>query len=187
LKLGNIRNSPAPLWALAALIAVLGACASTPSQSVSERLDPDTATTLAVINTPVELLAESARGATGDPFAYIAPFETNQMGKRTLFLWMSAPAPEGTKLELQLLCDGQPLALQPVNGDIARLGLSHAPYSPPAPWSLQWYFQLPPEALKCLGAAQTITLETRTAAGGELERYTVGSKSLAALRDFSGR
>jgi hypothetical protein len=187
LKLSYIPDRSTVRGAVVAISAALGACASTPSQPVVERLDPDTATTLAVINTPVELLSESGRGATGDPFAYIAPFETNQMGKRALFLWMSAPAPEGTKLDPQLLCDGQPLALQPVDDDSARLGLSHAPYAPPAPWSLHWYVQLPPDALKCLASAQTITLETRTVTGGEPERFTVSGKSLAALRAFSSR
>ncbi|MDB6088974.1 MAG: hypothetical protein JWN85_1758 [Gammaproteobacteria bacterium] len=170
------------------LIAFLSDCASTPSQPVVDKLDPDTATTLTVMNDPVELLAEATRGSAGDPFAYIAPFETDQMGKRALFLWMSAPAPESTTLEPQLLCDGKPLALQPVDGGLKRLGLAHAPYATPAPWSLYWYFQLPQDALKCLAGAQTIALETRVAGGGgEPQRFTVGSKSLAALKEFSSR
>jgi len=170
---------------LAAVVIALSACASTPSQPVIDRLDPDTGSTVTVINSPVELLAEATRGAAGDPFAYIAPFETDQMGKRALFLWMTAPAPEGARLDTQLLCDGQPLALQPVEGGIKRLGLAHAPYSPPAPWSVQWYFQLPQDALKCLAGAQIIALETRDAGSSESQRYTVGSKNLAELKAFS--
>jgi hypothetical protein len=166
---------------------VLTACASTPSQPVVDRLDPDTATTVSVLSSPVELLADAVRGAGGDPFAYIAPFETDRMGKRALFLWMSAPAPEGAKLDTQLQCDGQPLVLKPLEGTIASLGLAHAPYTAPAPWSLQWYFQLPPAALKCLAGAQTIMLETRIIGGAEPERFTVESKNLAGLRAFASR
>ena len=59
---------------------------------VAERLDPDTATTLTVINKPVELVGEGATGPTGNPFAFIAPFETNRMGAHALYLWMSAPS-----------------------------------------------------------------------------------------------
>ena len=76
-------------------IAMLVACATTPSQPVVERLDPDTATTLTVINKPVELVGEGAHGPTGNPFAFIAPFETDRMGKRALYLWMSAPSIQG--------------------------------------------------------------------------------------------
>lgn len=187
MKRSNTPSRPAGRLSLVALIVVLGACASTPSQPVIERLDPDTATTLTVINSPVELLAEATRGAAGDPFAYLAPFETDRMGKRALFLWMSAPAPEGARLDTQLLCDGQSLVLQPVEGGIAHLGLAHAPYAAPAPWSLQWYFQLPQDALKCLAGAQTIALETRLVSGGDPQRFTVGSKNLAALKAFTTR
>jgi hypothetical protein len=171
---------------LAAFVMVLTACAST-SQPVVDRLDPDTGSTLTVMDSPVELLAEANRGAAGDPFAYLAPFETDQMGKRALFLWMTAPAPEGASLDTQLLCDGQPLVLQPVEGGIKHLGIAHAPYSVPAPWSVQWYFQLPQDALKCLAGAQTIALETHVASSGESQRFTVGSKHLAALKAFSTR
>ncbi|MDB6047056.1 MAG: hypothetical protein JWM63_5607 [Gammaproteobacteria bacterium] len=172
---------------LTAFVMVLTACASTPSQPVVDRLDPDTGSTLTVMDSPVELLAEATRGAAGDPFAYIAPFETDQMGKRALFLWMTAPAPEGATLDTQLLCDGQPLVLQPVEGGLRHLGIAHAPYSAPAPWSEQWYFQLTQDALKCLAGAQTIALETHVAGGGESQRFTVGSKNLAALKAFSTR
>jgi hypothetical protein len=133
------------------------------------------------------MCASKCAGTAGDPFASIAPFETDQMGKRALFLWMSAPAPEGTSLDTQLLCDGQPLALHPVEGGLAHLGLAHAPYAAPAPWSLQWYFQLPRDALQCLAGAQTIALETRLTGGGEPQRFTVGSKNLVSLKAFSSR
>lgn len=187
MKLGNNLYRSLRQWTLAASIAALTACASTPSQPVVDRLDPDTATTLSVMNNPVELLAESVRGVGGDPFAYLGPFETDRMGKRAMYLWMSAPAPEGAKLDTKLLCDGRPLVLQPVEDGIAHLGLAHAPYAAPAPWSLQWYFQLPQDALKCLAGAQTIAIETNVVGGGQPERFTVAGKNLAALRAFSTR
>jgi hypothetical protein len=174
-KLGSIA---------AALVTVLGACVSTRTEPVSERLDPDTATTVTVMERPVELLAERSRGALGDPFAYIAPFETNRMGARALFLWVSAPEIAGAKIQPQVLCDGRPVGLQPLNGDLAQLSLSRPPYSSPTPWSAQWYFRLPPEGLKCLAAAQGIALETRPSEG-EPERFTAGGKRLASLEEFS--
>jgi hypothetical protein len=188
-KLGSInRRLARDFGQTAALVTVLGAClgacASAPTEPVSERLDPDTATTLIVLNRPVELLADSNRGAAGDPFAYIAPFETNLMGERALFLWVSAPENAGPKLQPQLLCDGQPVGLEPLDGDLAQLKLSRPPYAAPAPWSAEWYFRLPPDGLKCLASAQGIALET-SATAGKSERFTAAGKSLASLGAFS--
>jgi hypothetical protein len=179
MKLGSTTTA-------AAIVTVLGACSSTPTQPVSEKLDPDTATTLTVVGHPVELIAESGRSATADPFAYIAPFETNRMGERSLFLWVSAPQTSGPLAEPQVLCDGQPVGLQPLNGDLAQLRLSKPPYEMPAPWSTQWYFRLPPDALKCLAGAQGIALETHGSEGKD-ERFTAGGKNLASLDAFTRR
>lgn len=171
--------------AVPAVTAVLTACATT-SQPVVERLDPDTATTVTLIKKPVELIGEAAHGSTGNPFAFIAPFETDRMGKRTLYLWMSAPSIEGAKLQPQLLCDGQPLALPALDSDVSHIGLSSVPYPSPVPWNMQWYFQLPRPALDCLAGAQKIALETH-GTNGEPERFTVASKDLTDLKAFSSR
>jgi hypothetical protein len=187
-ELGNMHNHSCRLdgcrAAAAVLGLVLGACASTPREPVSERTDPDTATTVTVLNQPVELLAEAGKG--NDPFAYLAPFETNRQGERSLFLWVATPESAGPKLQPQLLCDGQPVGLQPLEGDLTSLKLSKPPYSPPAPWSTQWYFRLPPDGLKCLATAQGVALETG-ASQGQPERFTAGAKSLASIEAFTRR
>src|SRR5919197_4700218 len=74
---------------------VVGACASAPPEAVSEKLDPDTAITVTTLSRPIELLSQSNRAKQTDPFAYIAPFETNKMGARDLFLWVSTPQAQG--------------------------------------------------------------------------------------------
>jgi hypothetical protein len=166
------------------VIAMLTACATTPSQTVVERLDPETATTLTVINKPVELVGDEAHGPTGNPFAFIAPFETDRMGTRTLYLWMSAPSIQGANLQPQLLCDGHTVALSPLDSDISHIGLSSAPYPSPVPWNMQWYFQLPQAGLDCLAAAQNVALETH-GTNGVPERFTVEGKDLVSIKAFS--
>ena len=114
-------------------------------------LDAQTGTTVIRMPKPVELVTEQPRGAQADPFAYLAPFETNRMGERTLFLWVSAPQDTGGVLKQpQVLCDGQPLTLIPHTDPIEQLGLSRPPYAAPAPWSAQWYFRLPEDSFACL-------------------------------------
>ena len=180
------RSAAAGCWCLGVLAAALGACSMAPSQPVIDRLDPDTATTVTVLKKPVELVAESLHRTGGDPFAFIAPFETDRMGHRTQYLWMSAPGVENAKIEPQLTCDGQTLQLSPVEGDMGHLGLAHPPYEKPAPWSLEWYFQLPPETLRCLADAQRVTLQTRTDTG-QSDQFSVDARGLATLKAFGLR
>lgn len=169
---------------LATLAAMVSACATSPTQSVVEKLDPDTATTVTVLNKPVELVAESLHNSGGDPFAFLGPFETDRMGNRTRYVWMSAPSVPNARLEPRLLCDGRPVTLPPVNEGMTHLGLSHPPYEKPAPWSMEWYFQLPPETLQCLADAQRVTVETH-ADTGQSDQFSVDSKGLTTLKAFN--
>ncbi len=174
--------------ATAALLtaAVLVGCTSTPANSFSDKLDSETATTVTVMDAPVELLSEATRGAQSDPFAYIAPFETDRMGERALYLWVSAPQNNGPLAEPKLSCDGRQMSLQPVSGSLAEFKLSRAPYVVPAPWSAEWYFRLSQESLDCLSTAQGIALETQPQKG-DPEHFTASGKALAALQTFAHR
>src|ERR1700722_19424206 len=185
-KLSSIPAPTAATLALMTSLVLLAACATTTSsQPVTERLDPDTATTVTVIKKPIELVGAGAHGPTGNPFAFIAPFETDRMGKRALYLWMSAPTAAGVKQQKpQLICDGHALALPPVDGDISHLGLSSAPYPAPVPWDTQWYFQLPQEGLECLVSAQIVSVETY-GADGVPSRFTAEAKDLVPLKEFT--
>jgi hypothetical protein len=185
----NVKLSSIPVAAAAALattvaLTMLAACATTSPQPVAERLDPDTATTVTVIKKPIELVGAVAHAPTGNPFAFIAPFETDRMGKRALYLWMSAPSSGDPNHPPQLICDGHVLALPPLDGDISHLGLSSAPYPAPVPWDKQWYFQLSQDGLDCMAAAQRVSLETYGVEGAA-EQYSVESKDLALLKEFS--
>ncbi len=111
-KLGCSAGAAMTACVAAGLVA---GCASTPSESVTERLDPDTATTVTILNRPIELLSQTKHDRQVDPFAYIAPFETNRMGTRDLFLWVSTPQATGSLTPPQVLCNGQPLNLQPLS------------------------------------------------------------------------
>ncbi|HUI60436.1 MAG TPA: hypothetical protein VLX90_09440 [Steroidobacteraceae bacterium] len=195
---------PGPATVLPVLtVALLSACAATPGP-VSEKLDPDTATTVTTLSRPIELFAQDLRSEETDRFAYLAPFETNRMGERALYLWVSAPAPApGTATaataaepvgEPQVMCNGSPIELQPVSAGegppqkagLAQLSLSHPPYEAPVPWSPQWYFKLQPEALKCLAEAKDISLQTHPA-DGDGKRFATDRRNLASLDAFSRR
>src|SRR5277367_1933124 len=63
----NVKLSSIPVATATITLLMLSACETTPSQPVSERLDPDTATTVTVIKKPIELIGAGAHGPTGNP------------------------------------------------------------------------------------------------------------------------
>ena len=169
----------------AMMVTVLAGCASAPTDPVHDRLDTQTATTVTVMQAPVELTSDTP---AADPFAYVAPFETDQAGERTLYLWISVPQVSGPMSEPKVSCDGRPLSLQALGADLAQFNLSRPPYTLPAPWSGQWYFKLPQESLQCLGTAQGISLETQAAQGPtQTEHFSASGKALAELQAFARR
>jgi hypothetical protein len=149
-------------------------------------LDAQTGTTVIRMPKPVELVTEQPRGGQADPFAYLAPFETNRMGERTLFLWVSAPQDVGGTLKQpQVFCDGRPVTLVPHTDPIEQIGLSRPPYAIPAPWSAQWYFRLPEDSFSCLTGASRLSIETE-GADSKAERFSADRPALGGLAAFTG-
>jgi hypothetical protein len=197
-----------------AMVLVAGCASLPPTEPVAEKLDPDTATTVTVLSQPIELFSQTSRAKQTDPFAYIAPFETNRMGSKQLFLWVSTPQAQGALAQPQVTCNGKALDLQPLNQDgagvadagkggdfagvgadgkavrvdLSKLNLSRAPYNAPVPWGTQWYFRLSEDGLKCLAETEGVSLEAK-AADGTAEQFTStgGRKSLASLDAFQRR
>lgn len=164
--------------------ALLSACAATPQERIAERLDESTGTTLTVLNAPLELLAARARSHDADPFAWLAPFETNRMGDRSTLLWVSAPG-GGMRGAPQLLIDGVPLAAAPAPPDPTALGLSRPPYQPPAPWNVQYHYRLDATSLARLAAARELVMVVDYETGAE--RFVAGAAATAALAEFAAR
>jgi len=212
MKMKNLKG----FGAAGLVLGLVGGCAALPpAEPVAEKLDPDTAVTVTVLSQPVELYSQTSRSKQTDPFAYIAPFETNRMGKKELFLWVSTPQAQGALVQPQVMCNGQRVELTPlaqdgtgvaveagkggdfagvgadgkaIKVDLSKLSLSRAPYAAPVPWGTQWYFRLSEEGLKCLAGAEGISLQAK-AADGTAEEFssTGGRKSLASLDAFERR
>ena len=91
-----------------------GGCATAPTEPESEKLDPDTATTITVLTDRSSCCRRRRRAKQTDPFAYVAPFETNRMGSHELFLWVSTPQAQGQLTQPQVIATGSRLSLQPL-------------------------------------------------------------------------
>ena len=173
--------------ALGTAFLALAGCATAPTEAESERLDPNTGTTVTLMPRPVELVVEKAQGPNSDPFAYVAPFETNRMGTHELFLWVSAPQAAGPLSVPQVYCGEQLMPLDPLDGTLKDIGLSSPPYKMPAPWSAQWYFRITGEVLDCLASAPRIRVTTQAADATEPDSYVVEGEPISAVNAFLTR
>jgi len=165
----------------------LAGCATAPSEAEGERLDPDTGTTVTLMPRPVELVMERSRGANTDPFAYVAPFETNRMGSHELYLWVSAPQPGGALSVPQVYCGNNIVPLDKFDGTLKEIGISSPPYKAPAPWSAQWYFKVSGEVLDCLATAPRIRITTQAADAPEPDSYLAEGQAASAVNAFLAR
>lgn len=160
---------------LIALLLVLTGCTSVPSPAVHDKLDAKTGSTISALPDSMKLVITANRGANADAFAYLGPFEVDQMGVRTLFLWVLGPGDGPAASPPVVLCDGKAADLHLQTGGLAEMGLTESPYKPPYPWGTQWYFVLTDAALTCFAQAHLIELElpgTRP----EPERFAVESR-----------
>jgi hypothetical protein len=180
-----VHRHPAGAGA-AIMLAGLAACTTPPVQPVVENLDPVTGTTVVALSQPVELITEQNRGASRDPFAFTAPFEIDRMGARSLYLWISTPQDNGAAEHLQVLCDGQSLALDQASLNLQQVGLSRTPYAPSAPWSAEHYFALPESALQCLAGAQQVSVVAQLQSGTQ-DRFSADASRLRGVVAFATR
>lgn len=156
---------------------LLAGCA-TPGEPVLEKLDATTGITLVRLAEPVELVAGPAKKRDHDPFAFLAPFETNRQGLRTPYLWTGQPL-EGAGI---VRCGNLELAL----GSLAPadIGLSGMPYRQPAPWIVPRITAVTPEWFECLGSGEAITLEMGP---DDAQRYALDAAGRPELREFAAR
>jgi len=174
---------PASIVTAALLAAALAGCAAAPLDPVAEQLDARTGTTVTALHRPAEFLAAEGRGGATDPYAYAAPFETNEMGQRRTFLWASTPEPQAdTAGPPTVTCDGRALGLDPVTEGAQALALSRDPYPPPTAWNARWLFALDDASLGCLATAKEVQLVVRTH-DGTVRRYIAveGAPALFAV------
>jgi hypothetical protein len=153
------------------LAGLLSGCASAPANTVSESLDERTGTTVTRLDRPLELVATEARGKGADPFAYVATFETNRMGKRSAYLWTAVPNEGRRPLGLSVLLDGDvPLPLGTPTDDPKAIDVGAFPYAAPTPWSATRAFPISDDSLRALAAAGRVEVVARYE-GGATARF----------------
>jgi hypothetical protein len=116
---------------------------------------------------PLQLLATEPGAPNNDPFVFAAPFETNRMGQRRLYLWLALPGEEDMPPAPTLRLNGEAFAPPAAPADAAALGVAAMPYAAPAPWSRIFVFELDEAALRRLEAAAQFSVTMPYAHAGE--------------------
>jgi hypothetical protein len=172
--------------------AATSGCAAIPNDSpVVEELDSQTGMTVARLGRPIELYREAATRDSAVRFAFVAPFETNRMGTRDLYLWVAVPIEyvDGTKPPI-VAADGMPLVLGAPSRGAETAGLRTDPYPPPTPWSTAWYYKADANAIAKLGDSSRLTVRVPEVARDgttSIAEYVVELGDETRLRAFANR
>jgi hypothetical protein len=163
---------------LLAAVAIISGCAALPDDApIVENLDPETGVTVARLGRPLELYRETARQDSVERFAFLGPFETNQMGKRELFLWVAVPLenPAGSA-QPTILIDNTALELGDAGKAADFAGLRSSPYHIPTPWLAMYYYRIDADVITRLAAARDLRIKAvDQAAKGPLELEYAGA------------
>lgn len=158
-------------------------CATQPATAPRISLDESTGTTLSALPTPLQLLATAPGAPRGDPFAFAAPFETNRMGQRQIYLWVAVPGEDPAPPSPLLQLDGVAFPVPRVSSDPAALGIAALPYSAPEGWSQVYVYALDVAALHRLESAQHLTVDMQYQRAGA-QQFTGAADHAGAVAQF---
>ena len=172
-------------------LALLAGCAALPDDApFVEQLDEETGLTVARLGRPVELYREAFRRDHTERFGFIAPFETNQMGKRDLFLWVATPADgDAEPAPPKVTINGAVLELGTPGRAADIAGLRSSPYKIPTPSIATFYFRIDDATVARLADARDIGVEVTedTRNGKVTAQYTAQVADDPRLRAFLSR
>jgi hypothetical protein len=165
--------------------ATLAGCATPAVDPVLEALDERDGTTITRLAGPLTFIVEAPRSSGSDPFAFLAPFESNRMGKRRMHLWVAVPVESKADITAVIWHDGVELLRLPgpsggANRDAAAV---RAPYPATAAWQRQLVVDIDAAVLVALAQAATLTIEMRFA-DGHSERFASEEPTQAPLQEF---
>jgi hypothetical protein len=177
--------------ALAALASsMFVACAALPDDAtVVEKLESETGVTITRLGHPIELYRETFLKDPAGRFAFLGPFETNQMGQRDLFLWIAVPIEPVADSVPVVEINSVEVALGTPGKAADFAGINKSPYKIPTPWSAMFYFKIDADLVARFGKATKLTIRMlETAKIGTVK--TVFETEVAAdprLKDFAAR
>jgi hypothetical protein len=186
-RLRHCRNA----LVLLACAAVYGCAAAPDDAPIVEQLDRETGMTVARLGRPIELYRETSLQDAAVRFAFLAPFETNRMGTRDLFLWVAVPVEFVAGAETPVVAlNGAPIALGTPARTADFAGLRATPYRLPTPWSTTWYFKVDADTVARLGESSRLAVRVPEVARNgttTTAEFIVDLDNETRLREFAHR
>lgn len=178
-------------FAVLGAVAWLGACASLPDDAaVVEQLDDQTGLTIARLGRPLELYRENFRKDAVGKFAFLGPFETNQMGRRELYLWLAMPLEDpAAAVKPVLTLNGATLELPEAGRAPDAAGLQRTPYKIPMSWIATFYYRIDHDTVVRLGETRSLRIQVTedTKSGPVRTDYALELGDDPRLREFAER
>lgn len=178
-------------FAVLAAAACLGACAALPNDAaVIEQLDEQTGLTIARLGRPLELYRENFRKDAVGKFAFLGPFETNQMGRRELYLWLAMPLEDpAAAVKPVVTINGTILELPEPGRAPDAAGLQRTPYKIPMSWIATFYYRIDHDTVARLGETSSLRIQVTedTKSGPVKTDYSLELADDPRLREFAGR
>lgn len=177
---------------LCLLAAAAVACAGTPR--LLEKLDPLTGVTMTRSSEPLVLYSDnSGRAAYARDFIYMGPVSVNRMGAYRYFIWLGAWSTirprDDTSLRdglesAILFVDGEPLSLDLLGWNPEAIGLSAAPYPPPAASAVDAYYEITIDQIRLMAEARELRLHTGGADSSNYEPWDSDVMTRSGWRAF---
>ena len=154
-----------------------------------EKLDAETGVTITRLGHPVELYRETFLKDPAGRFAFLAPFETNLMGQRDLFLWVALPVEPAADATPVVEINGAAVTLGTPGKTADFAGLHKSPYKIPTPWSAMFYFKIDADLVARLGEATKLTMRMQENANNATVNTVFETEAIpdARLKDFAAR
>jgi hypothetical protein len=181
------------LW----LCSLLLGCAGTRARSAArEFLEEGTGISITYATTPaVFVRGEPGLASNGRDYVYLAPILVNRGGEHSCWLWLGVWSTVDRQVRndrasplrlgaLQILADGEPMALDSPSVNARAAGFGRIPYATPVPPTEELLVELTRSQLGRLGRARTLALVDRPA-GGAGRLWRADERAVAVLSGFA--
>ena len=176
------------------LIASVCAGCSSSSETVREKLDPETVVTVTMASAPIIFYRDnSAHAAHARDFVNVGPVRINSMGSNRFFLWLgvwstipsSPPARQRDGFEsVTIFADGEPLQLIITGWDSNSIGVSESTYVRPVASAATAYYEVTIDQIRLIAEAKDLRILTSGSLQSGFELWDNQQSAINSLREF---
>lgn len=190
-----IRN-PAPVKSLILCVvaaALLTACGGS-KPLVQDSLDLKTGVTVTrATDSVIFFRNRSAYAANDREYIYLGPIEINKMGQRSYYLWLGIwnqsedvkMAPTQNDFEsVVILADREPLDLQVMGWNPAKIGMSEPVYVKPVESAIDAYYGVTIDQIRVIAEARDLEIRTGPSEREHFQPWESSEAATDGLRAF---